>query len=190
MIHTAKIQWAPKVRLEQIWQLYRREAQGILDDDMLEEVAWALYQRCLSILMVTEGRRVPCPVCQTVITGPEKWSRQLPIVCPTCSWTATYGQYRDSWRHQDLHGGNAVYAFQEYADQYPQARSPRQRMLLIDRLIHAFHWSLKRSRAHGPAAVQLLAGNRDAVIAFLDQLTLWRGHADLKRRSSARPGSR
>src|SRR5690349_14144870 len=110
---TATIQWAPKVRPERIWQLYQREAQGFLDDDLVNEVAWALYQRCESILMVTEGRRLPCPTCPTLIVCPtERWSRTTPIICPACGWTATYGQYRDSWRHQDLQGGNALYAFQ------------------------------------------------------------------------------
>lgn len=175
-MQTAKIQWAPKVDVEQIWQVYQREAQGILDDDLLNELAWALYQRCESILMVTEGRRMPCPLCQTIITCPEEhWSRRTPMFCPTCGWTTTYGQYRDSWRHQDLHGGNAVYAFQAYVDRYPHTTSPRQRMLLIDHLIHAFHWSLKRDRPHGPAAVQLVAGDRDTVVAFLDRLTYGSG---------------
>ncbi len=177
-MQTAKIQWAPKVRPEVIWQLYQREAQGLLDDELVDEVAWALYQRCESILMVTERRRVPCPGCLTIIVCPnERWSRRLPIVCPSCGWAATYGQYRDSWRHQDLHGGNAVYAFQAYVEQYAHAASPQARMLLIDGLIHAFHWSLKRNRPHGPAAVQLIAGTRESILAFLNRLTYGSGTA-------------
>jgi hypothetical protein len=169
---TATIQWAPKVRPERIWQLYHREPQGLLDDDVVNEVAWALYQRCESILMVTEGHRLPCPACTTQIVCPtERWSRTTPIICSACGWMATYGQYRDSWRHQDLRAGNALYAFQTYVDTYRHAASSRERMLLIDQLLHAFHWSLKRNRPHGPAAVQLLAGDKETICAFLDKLT-------------------
>ena len=120
--------------------------------------------------MVTERRRVVCPRCTQIISSPgERWSREHAIVCPDCGWSASYGQYRDSWRHQDLKGGNAMYAFRAFAEGYERAL-PRERMLLIDRLVNAFHWSLKHKRRHGPAATQLIGGSAAQVLALLDRL--------------------
>ncbi len=167
-----RIQWAPKVRQAKIRRLYRIDAMGLVDDDLLAEVGFAIFQRCQSILMVTEGKRVHCPRCQQeIVCKGERWSRQHPIVCPSCDWRATYGQYRDSWRKRDLKGGNAVQFFAAYVENYPKASTSQERMLLIDRLIHVFHWSVRRQRNHAPAAVQLIEGRLAEVMAFLDGLT-------------------
>ena len=124
---------APKVRRPKVWQLYHQDANGGADEALIEEVAFDLYQRCESILMVTDNNRVPCPSCHTIIVAPgARWSRATPIVCPDCGWHATYGQLRDSRRHRDLHGGNAMDAFRAYVDGYPRHTSPRERMLAID----------------------------------------------------------
>ena len=167
-----RIQWAPKVRREKVWRLYQQDAHGGADEALLEEVAFDLYQRCESIVMVTENNCVPCPRCHTIVVAPAAhWSRALLIICPDCGWRATYGQLRDSWRHRDLHGGNAMYAFRAYVESYPQQTSPRERMVAIDRLINAFHWSVRQDRAFGPAARNLIEGSSDEVATFLDRLT-------------------
>ena len=168
-----KIRWAAKVSRDKILRLYQNDAQGLVDEALIDEVGFDLYLRCQSILMVTEAKRVPCPRCDDeIVCQAERWSRHTAIACPRCGWSCTYGQYRDSWRHQDLHGGNAVYAFKAFVDQYERATAPRERMLLIDRLIQAFHWSIRHNRRHGPAAPNLIAGSREQVLAFLDQLAL------------------
>jgi hypothetical protein len=171
-----RIRWAPKVKQEKIWSLYQQDARGIMDEELIDEVGWALYSRCQSILWVTDRNRVSCPRCHQVIVCPsERWSRDVPIVCPRCAWQATFGQWRDSWRHRDLHGGNAMPAFRSFVEQWERANSPRERMLLIDRLIHAFHWSLRQNQPFGPAGRNLIEGKYDEVVAFLDRLTYGEG---------------
>jgi hypothetical protein len=165
-----RIRWAPKLSQAKLWELYQSDARGLADQALVDDIAFALYQRCQSIIMVTERRRVPCPRCpRIVLCAGERWSREQAIVCPECGWSATYGQYRDSWRHQDLHGGNAMFAFRAFVEGY-EGTMPRDRMLLIDRLINAFHWSLKRERRHGPAAAQLIEGGAQQVLALLERL--------------------
>jgi len=167
-----RIRWAPKVRQEKIRQLYQSDARGLADEELIDEVGWALHQRCQSILWVTDRNRVSCPRCHHVIVCPsERWSRQQPIVCPECAWQATFGEWRDSWRQRDLWGGNAMPAFRAFVQQWERATSPRERMLLIDRLIHAFHWSLRKNAPFGPAGRNLIEGRYDEVVAFLECLT-------------------
>jgi hypothetical protein len=54
-------------------------------------------------------------------------------------------------------------------DEFRRARGPRQKMLAIDRVIHALHESLDQVWTT-PASVNLIEGTRDEVIEFLDSL--------------------
>ena len=166
-----RIRWAPKVPRVKIRLLYQQATRGVVDDALVDDVGLGLYLRCRSIIMVTEARCVPCPRCGTeiVCAGP-RWSRGNPIVCPACSWRATYGQWRDSWRHRDLYGGNAMAAFRAFVAEYPAAASQRERLMLIDRLISAVHRSIRRKRVFRSAAHNLIEGSIAQVLELLDEL--------------------
>jgi len=162
--------WAPKVRPERIWQLYQNDARGTIDEVLVHDVGIALYQRCESLLLVTSGR-VTCPTCGTIFQT--SWLGGRPEAvnqCPSCQWTITNGQYHATWRHQDLRAGNAEVAFRSYVEAYPRARSSRERTLLIDQLIHAFHIDLKSRAPNRSAANNLIEGSHARVVAMLDRL--------------------
>ncbi len=153
-------------------RLYELDALGLEDEDLVDEVGYGLYQRCRSILMVTDARQVDCPQCGALIESRgERWSRLNPVVCEACGFKATYGQWRDSWRKQELMGGNAVAVYRAYFAAYPAARTYAEKLLLVDRLIHAFHFSMRQSRTFRPVAQQLIAGSAEQVLAFLDRLS-------------------
>lgn len=163
--------WAPKVRPEKIWQLYQNDARGLVDPALVDDVGMALYLRCESVLLVSSGM-VKCPECRT--TFATHWHASHPeaaIVCPTCSWATTSGQYHASWRHQDLIGVNAAAAFQTFVETYSSASTPRERMLQIDQLIHAFHFGLKGGAPHRSAANNLIEGSHSQVLGLLDRLS-------------------
>lgn len=165
------IQWAPRLRRSRLYQIYKNDALGAVDEELIAAVGFDLLQRCRSILMVSSARELDCPRCGLRITSPQRWSRERPILCPSCGWSATYGQFRDSWRKQDLIGGNAVRVFQSFVDSYPAARSAAERMVLIDQLIHAFH-SFNKGRTTGrPVAGMLIEGSFGEVMEFLDRLS-------------------
>src|SRR5512139_3622643 len=133
-----RIQWSPRIRMARIAQLYRLDALGLADEDLLNQVGYGLFQRCRSILMVTDGRQVDCPQCgKTIECAAQRWSRSNPVVCGECDFKASYGQWRDSWRKQELMGGNAVRIYRAFFEAYPKARMYAEKMLLIDQLIHA-----------------------------------------------------
>jgi hypothetical protein len=170
-----RIQWAPKIRRSKLFRLYQQDALGLLDEELLADIGYSLLARCRSILMVTEACQVDCPACQTLITCHGlRWSRDTGIVCPSCGWKATYGQWRDSWRHSDLTGGNAMAFYRAYLEEFPKAKIAPERMLLIDHLIHEFHWSIRHQRSHAPLAGSLIEGSPQEVLAFLDTLTYGR----------------
>ncbi len=167
-----RIRWAPRIKMAQIAQLYRLDAMGLADEDMLNQVGFGLFQRCRSILMVTDANQVDCPQCgATIACSAERWSREHPVLCAACGFKASYGQWRDSWRKQELVGGNAVRVYREFFQAYPKAKTYAEKMLLIDQLIHAFHFSLRQSRTFRPVAQQLIDGSAEKVLAFLDRLS-------------------
>jgi hypothetical protein len=61
----AKFRRAPKVRPERIRRLYERDALGLVDDELIDDVGLALHARCRSIVLVDEGL-VRCPRRATV----------------------------------------------------------------------------------------------------------------------------
>ena len=66
-----------------------------------------------------------------------------------------------------------VTLFQDFVERFPRAQTAQQRMVLIDTLLHGFHWYAKTGEPTRPVAVNLIDLRLDDVIAFLDDLT-WR----------------
>ena len=140
MSNYRKPRWARKVSQAKIRQLYENDARGMVDETLIEEVGIALYARCESVLILSWAD-VRCSRCQRVFhVG---WGRDpeelLCCPAPGCDWETTVRQYHNTWRNQDLIGGNAGDAFRAYMEGYASARMPSEKMLLIDQLIHTFH---------------------------------------------------
>jgi hypothetical protein len=177
-----KISWAPKIRQARIWQLYQNDALGMVDQELVEHVGYGLLQRCRSIRLVTQ-REVECPRCGMVflLSEPGVW-KMLPGVqiCPTpgCGWETTATQWHDSWKHRDLLGAAAMQAVETYLQDFPKARTPEERMLCIDHLIHSFHMSLRTGKANRSFANNLIEGSHEQVVEFLDRLSAMPGGAD------------
>jgi hypothetical protein len=170
----ARPRWAPRVAQSLIRRLYEADARGVVDDELIDEVGIALYARCESILKVTEAHRgrVECPSCREVLVfnDREHWKRrQEPMTCPRCDWSATWACYLATFQHKQLHAGSAEHAFSGFVARYPLARSPREKMLAIDWLLHEFHVHYQFGLTR-PAAANVIEGNVKQVLEFLDDL--------------------
>src|SRR5262245_16842999 len=141
------VRWTPRVRPELIRRLYALDAQGLLDEELLDEVGYALYSRCRSILHVSDAMngKVHCPSCDTIIVRePDRLDALLH--CAVCGWEARWGDYYATYRTQELGAGGAQDIFQEFVTQWEQAQAPREKMVLIDQLIHRWHWETRAQR--------------------------------------------
>jgi hypothetical protein len=162
-----------------IRRLYESDAAGVRDDELLDEVGISLLLRCRDILAIEQARHgvVTCPRCQS--RGNESLIRRVSgprdelLRCPSCAWQMTWTEYRRTFQRRQLHSGGAGKAFRAFAAGYPQARTAAEKMLLIDRLIHEFHYSLRGEPGHPTraACVNLIQGRLTDVVAFLDELT-------------------
>lgn len=171
-----QVRWAPRVRPEKIRRLYEQDAQGLLDDELVDDVGFALYSRCLSILHVSDAMigKVHCAQCDTIIVRKADDLDQL-VRCQQCGWQTQWNDYANTYRGQELGAGGARDIFEDYVLRWEHVRTSRDKMVLIDQLIHRWHWETRQERPSfglgRPTGVNLIEGNRKQVLAFLDALT-------------------
>ena len=158
------IVWAPRVRPSTIRRLYELDAKGIRDEGLIDEVGYAMLARCESIHRVTHRL---CPFCG----GRLVWSPPAdhPIHCTACGWQSTWGRYHRSYKGRRIHGGRAFPAFEAFLEQFPRARTPEQKMIAIDTLIHAVHCDATGIFT-SPAASNLIEGKLEETIRLLCEL--------------------
>lgn len=160
--------WAPRVTQAEIRQLYETDAKGIYDENLIDEVGYGLLARCESFIDANEARegRARCPCCSSVVEHDHTTLR-----C-NCGWELPWGDYFKTIQHVQLSGAEPVLnQFRIFVKGFPSARTPREKMLSIDRLIHGFHLYYKKSSPTRPVAVNLIEGRLSEVVAFLDLLT-------------------
>jgi len=172
---STKIRWAKRVEPQKIRRLYESDAQGMLDVELLDDVGYGFYICCRELLELGEAirGRIKCRNCGATIvrqTVDGKFSRDPMelLTCAECSWQIMCGDYHKSLLRIEP-GGPELCAEEQLAEvfvqNWPRARSPRQKLLLIDELIHEFHmhyravgsplgWSVVR--ATGRQLIELL----------------------------------
>jgi ribosomal protein L37AE/L43A len=160
--------WAPRVTKAQITKLYHSVGRGMLDEELIDEVGFALLARCESIIEATEASRgsIACPKCRKI----NKHEGTGLISCGHCSWTCQWRDYQRTYQKKQLHAGGIEEFLREFILKVPTVKSAGERLVMIDTLIHRFHWenSACPSRA---AACNLIEGKMTDIVAFLDQLS-------------------
>ena len=178
-----KIKWSQRLPLDKLRQLYLSQANGMLDEELLEDVAVTLYLRCKDIIAVdkAKGGEVRCPFCYKnemkeiyIQATRDEYGRILDkLQCNECSNEFSYAEYKLCYKREQLNMGGAGEAFKRYINEYERPELPEKRMLQIDRLIHEFHYSLKSNpeqptRSVGP---NLLGANLTIAMKFLNELS-------------------
>ena len=163
-----ELKWARRVPQHLIERLYTLDAKGIVDEELIDEVGYALYARCESIRIVTAAAwgTATCPRCRAELK--HTWNKKQVLTCG-CGWSGTWGEYLKSYQRKQLFGGNAFPVFKEFLERWPVARKPRDKLLAIDWLIHACHLPAKMPSAR-PAATNLIEGSASELAVFLDKL--------------------
>jgi len=178
------IKFTPRVAKSKIRRIYEDDAKGIRDDELIEDVAFTLYMRCLDIMAVTDARNgaVRCQYCWSKKgeaayvkydkNTPHNEMQKLVLTCE-CGFTFAWTDYVKAYRNSQLNMGGALPAFSTYMEKYPKAQSAKEKMLLIDYLIHEFHYSLKTQPELPTRSVgaNLIEGKLTDIMAFLDALT-------------------
>jgi len=184
----AEVRWAQRVGRSLIRRLYESEAKGLIDEALLDDVGTRFAMRCEAVVTVAEAKkgRVACPRCvasgaKTVILRTSGDEEEL-LRCPACGWAATWGAYYSRCRRRQLNEGGAGYVFRGFLAMWSVAKTPAEKMIAVDQLIHEFHVYLMRNRRTGKTedkhcrsvAVHLIEGHLAEVVAFLEDIA---GHA-------------
>ena len=142
---------------------------------LLDDVLIAFFLRSRDVIRATEASRgrVECPRCANVIQRNEAQcaANDLTelICCDRCGWEVTWGIYLKSFQHKQLFWGGAFPAVKIFVEGFDAARTPRDKMLLIDRFIHAFHWQMTQYPGR-PAATMVIEGKEKEVVALIETL--------------------
>jgi predicted RNA-binding Zn-ribbon protein involved in translation (DUF1610 family) len=169
------VRWAARVAPGKVRRLYESYARGIVDDDLLDDVALGFYARCESILAIKRAKegRVQCPVCDQVILR-DRSRKNDRIRCEACGWETTWFDYSKTFRRRQLHYGGAADVFEEYTRRLPSARTAHEKMRVIDWLLHECHKMQDLSTGERfparPIAPNLIRANMTECIALLDEL--------------------
>ena len=161
--------WAPKVNPGKIRRLYMTYAsRGIIDEEQINDVGYALHARCHSIWCVTERR---CPECTTALDT-VKVDMYSCLACSNCGWAIRKRRFTSSYKRKRLVGGSAYPAFKEFLGAFESAKNPQAKMIAIDNLIHAFHgdYQGERARLRRTACVSVLEGSDEELKKMLEDL--------------------
>jgi hypothetical protein len=171
MTERPPFRWARRVEQQKIRQLYETDARGITDEELIDDVGYALFARCESIMIATRAHAgdVMCKGCRANISSTEHGVAAV-LYCGACGWTSTWGEYHKSYKRGQLHGGAATPIFEAFIAAWPQARAPRDKLLAIDALVHGCHVSLQHGVASRPAAVNLIEGTMRELLRFLNDI--------------------
>jgi len=162
--------WAGRVAKWKIARIYEDDANGIHDEELLNDVAYRLLARCKSMVMAEEARKgyATCPVCETIVEHTAQKGASLE--CKNCSWAGSWDDYRRSLDGRHLIAPGLQPFCREYIQRLPMAQTARAKMYWIDWLIHRCHWE-GTALPGQPGATSLIQGRAQDVNAFLTALT-------------------
>jgi hypothetical protein len=149
-------------------RLYEANATGVVDDELLDDVGWRLWERLSDVIRVTTGR-VRCPACRTDFEARAAGQApDEPVECPGCDWSVTPRAWHESWEHRSLNG--RCPEFDRFVAAWPTATGTRDRMLLIDAVVHGLHEASRDDLPGNFAARNFLEGSRPKIVALLEEL--------------------
>jgi hypothetical protein len=181
------IKWSKKVPQELISRLYNQSVSGICYEELADEVGYALYARCESIISATNGfeqKRLICFTCGS----------EVPLLndvfnC-SCGFHATWDEFKKSFTGKQLFGTNALPIFLDYQKNFPRAKTYGEKLICIDTLIHSFHIRYADDKGltnhvienenidvNRPTGANLIEGTLSEVILFLDKLSSIEGYS-------------
>lgn len=166
--------WAERVSRKDIRRLYESDAKGMLDEELLEQVHYAMHARVCDMMEVREAQtlgRVRCRQCGELVAEPYRMgspNRNNILKCEKCGWSVTCGEFYASYTGKSMLPGSMIAVFESYLERFPKAKTPSEKLLLIDWLIHQFH--VMQGVARMPVGQNVIQGNTDQVRELIESL--------------------
>ena len=162
--------WSPRLRKSQIARLYEATGRGLLDEELIDDVGYSLLARAESILAVNRAfaGRVSCPDCRTVVE--REHSPDELLKCRSCGWECSWKAYHKTTKRKGLFAGGMQPFLEEFVQEFPKAKSHADRLVLVDTLIHRYHWQAASGFGR-PGVSSLIEGKLSNIMPFLDNIS-------------------
>jgi ribosomal protein L37AE/L43A len=176
-----KFHWANRVSRRDIQRLYEGHAKGMLDQELLDDIHYAMYVRVCDMFEVREAQqtgKVKCRNCHAPIPQPYRFggrNKANILKCEKCGWETTCGEYYESYSGKSLLPGSATDLFEEYLARFAKAETPTDKMLLVDWLIHQFH--VMQGVPRMPVGENVIEGTIEQVRELIETLAYGPGDA-------------
>jgi len=164
-----KYRWSPKLSRQILIRLYKNDAMGIKDEELVDEVGYTLYSRCLQGR--DEGRlkdsgKLKCHHCNEILLAK---NRNALIHC-SCGYQYIFRDYMRAFRTNSMPSGAATAIFNAFIDNWPRAKEYPAKMILIDNLIHEFHINLNSGVKGRFVGINLIEGTKKQIGDLILQL--------------------
>jgi hypothetical protein len=163
-----KFKWSPKISIRHLIQLYKNDAQRIIDSELLNEVGFTFYARCLQgrdeNLLGHKGK-LKCHNCREILTSPESG-----IIECKCGHSYVFREYMRSFNRNSMPSRSATPFFNKFIEEWPKMKSDVEKMRLIDWIIHECHLNMLSGVKRGFAGLNLIEGSKDQVVELINQL--------------------
>jgi len=164
-----KYRWSPKVSRQKLLRLYKSDAKGLQDEDLVDDVGFTLYARCLQGReegKIKDSGKLKCHNCGEIIQAKGKG---LLLEC-SCGYQYLYRDYRRSFRTNNMPFGAAQEIFSAFVNDWERAKGYAKKMRLIDNLIHEFHMNLNSGVKGRFVGVNLIEGTKKQIADLIISL--------------------
>ncbi|MDR0896474.1 MAG: hypothetical protein LBN04_01320 [Oscillospiraceae bacterium] len=150
--------WSPRVPLAYLKRLYKDDAKMFFNDDLVDEVGYMLYARCLQgrdeRLLANEGK-LKCHHCGKILS-----KTNSPLLQCDCGYSYIFREYMRSFNENGMPSRSATPFFNEFVNKWPFAKEYREKMRLIDEVIHQCHLNMLSGVTRGFAGMNLFEGSK------------------------------
>ena len=161
--------WSPKISQQLLIKLYKNDAKGVQDEELVDQVGFTLYARCLQGReegKIKDSGRLKCHNCGEIIQAKGK---SLLLEC-SCGHQYLYRDYRKSFRTNNMPFGAAQEIFSTFVADWEYAKGYTKKMRLIDNLIHEFHMNLNSGVKGRFVGINLIEGTKKQIADLIIDL--------------------
>lgn len=159
-----RFRWSPKVPRQALLRLYEMDARGLPDEELLDEIGYTLYTRCLQgreTRRAIEAGRLICHGCGATLSYADG------LITCECGHQYLFRDYMRSFRAENMPSGAAQHIFDHFIKQWPNQRTAEGKMRLVDWLVHEFHTNLLTGVKGRFVGVNLIEGTKQQIAQLI-----------------------
>jgi hypothetical protein len=161
--------WCGKVSRNALLRLYKSEAMGLFDEELLDGIGLTFFTRCKqskdTLPLLNKGQMI-CHNCGAILTATGSAS----VTSCECGFCYTYREYRRSFNANNMPAHRAQPIFDAFMDKWPKCRDVNGKMMVIDWLIHECHVTLMSGEKGRSVCMNLIEGTKKQIQDLISTL--------------------